>query len=443
MADDWLLPSIDGLLSGFERGFSCGLSISGTLVDLLERHAPDALEALGRCAGSPHAEVLAAPYHHGLAAVLPDEREYTDEIVRHRCRMEALFGVTPTVFAPPDLCMTRRMTAAVAASGCTAILTEPRWCLPAEMDPTLVYRSGEMIVLHRHCHHSEDLAARFLSSVWDRDPLQPEVWAGRIADTCGECTLIGLDLDRFGEGDGLFDFVRTLPAALSRRGVRIATPTQVIAASPPARCKTGREIDWRAPDGGESCLETALQHSAASALVRAAEWLPEREVWRHLSSTDLFRTMAVRSGGCGRRRTSVSPEETVEGFNRFMLALSALEERAAARLRSRKAALTLRTLPPDRAFVFSRDGDVEGPAVFSLAECVERLLLVSERVVAAHLTRQDFSRWCRDVLEDGVLAERVAHCRDRDDLVRTMQKRIDELALRRRSSSPVDSLSSA
>ena len=439
LSDRALLPAAEAIENGLDQGFACALSISGTLVDLLERHAPDTLAAFARIAHHPRVEVLSTPYHHGLAALLPDTGEFMEEVERHHERMEAAFGVRPAVFSPPELCANRAMAEVLPESGCTALLTEPRWCLPRDLDPTLVYRSGPVRVLLRHCCLSDDLAQRFFSPEWDRFPLYAETYAGWLAQTPGECVLVGLDLDRLGDGGGLLAFFDALPAALEEAGVMTATPSAVLASHPVETLGPEREVGWAAPDAGESWLETILQHSAASALERAGTWLPEREVWRHLSSTDHFRAMAMRSGGCGRRQGVVDHQATVEAFGRFMRALSALEERSAARVRSRKAAVTLRTLPPELAFAFSRDGHPAGYAAHSLAECLEQLGFTAEEVIAGHLDRQDFAHWCRDVLDDQVLAERVIVCRNRNELQETMQTRIDELEHRRRSPSSAGS----
>ena len=439
LADRALLPAAEALAAGLDQGFACALSVSGTLVDLLERHAPDALAALERVARHPRVEVLSTPYHHGLAGLLPDTGEFLDEVVRHRDRMEAVFGVRPEVFSPPELCATRPMAEFLSTACCTAVLTEPRWCLPRDLDPTLVYRSGAIQVLLRHCCLSDDLAQRFFTPEWDRYPLFAETYAGWLAETPGECILIGLDLDRLGDGGGLLSFFDALPGALEEAGVATSTPSTVLASHPVDSLGPDREVGWTAPDEGETWLETIFQHSAASALERAAAWLPDREVWRHLSSTDHFRSMAMRSGGCGRRQGWVDHPTTVEAFGRFMRALSALEERSASRVRSRKAAVTLRSLPPELAFVFSRDGHPAGYAAHSLAECLEQLSFTADEVIAGHLDRQDFAHWCRDVLGDRVLAEKVIQCRNRNELQETMQERIDELEQRRRSPSSAGS----
>ncbi len=429
-----ILPASDVLAAALDRGFSCALSVSGTTVDLLEAHAPDALAALARVAGHPRAEVLAAPYHHGIAGLIPDRAEFVDEVVRHRERMREVFGASPAVFTPPELCATGTMADALPETGCTAILTEPRWCLPRDLDPALVYRAGSARVLLRHCALSDDLAARFFSPGWDCSPLSPATYAGWVAGTPGECVTVGLDLDLLGDG-GLLEFWEALPEELAALGVETATPSAVLADRPADLLGPEREVSWSAPDGGESWLETIFQHSAAEALARAGAWLPGREVWRHLSSTDHFRAMAMRAGGCGRREVTVDHGATVEAFARFMRALSALEARSAVRTRSRRAAMALRALPPEAAFVFSRGGCGAGYAAHSLAECLEQLAFTDEQVVADHLARGDFSRWCEDVLGDRVLAVQVRECRNREELQQTMQGRADELVRRRSRSS--------
>ena len=110
-----------------------------------------------------------------------------------------------------------------------------------------------------------------------------------------------------------------------------------------------------------------------------------------------------------------------------MQILSHAEERSAASTRSPKAALSLRCVPPDKAFSFSSYDRPAGYAAHSLQELTNMLEFTPDDVIRYHVEREDFYHWIDQVIGDTKLAEKIRGVDDRSKLRSTIQNRIDRL----------------
>ena len=154
---------------------------------------------------------------------------------------------------------------------------------------------------------------------------------------------------------------------------------------------------------------------------------PDASTWRNLQADDHFRRMEMKSGTCGRSPHFLSNQEVYEYFTTYMRILSHCEEMAANRNRHRKAARTLRCLPPETAFHFSTEDRLTGFSAYSLDEFAQMLSFTPDRVFAFHQERHDFGRWIGEVLEDPVLARNVDLCVSRGEARECVERRLQSL----------------
>jgi hypothetical protein len=84
--------------------FRLALAPSGALIDQLQRHAPDALDALRALAAGGGAKLLAGTYYHSLAAVA-HPTEWVAQVEMHRQRLAWTVGgrARPTVLCDAEL----------------------------------------------------------------------------------------------------------------------------------------------------------------------------------------------------------------------------------------------------------------------------------------------------------------------------------------------------
>ncbi|WP_243670422.1 hypothetical protein [Methanoculleus chikugoensis] len=172
---------------------------------------------------------------------------------------------------------------------------------------------------------------------------------------------------------------------------------------------------------------TILQQSAHQALEEARDLVADRNIWRSLLDTDHIRRMAMRSASCGKPLHAVSHQAAHDHFASFMRVLSDFEERSAASARSRKAVLSLRCVPPEKAFYFSSHERPAGYAAHSLQELLNMLEFAPDDVIRYHVEREDFTRWIDLVIGDENLAKKVSGVADRAELRSAIRKRIERL----------------
>jgi Alpha-amylase/alpha-mannosidase len=92
------LPATEIILEGLDEGFKCAFSLSGTVLEQLERWGKDALELFTQVAAHKNAEILAQTYHHSLASLFRDKDEFKEQVQLHLKLMKSTFKVRPKVF---------------------------------------------------------------------------------------------------------------------------------------------------------------------------------------------------------------------------------------------------------------------------------------------------------------------------------------------------------
>ncbi|WP_292521543.1 alpha-amylase [Methanoculleus sp.] len=418
-------PTTELLLELLDDGFTCAFAISGTVVEHLGQWYPEMLELFSRAATHRNAELLAQTYYHSVAGQFADLQEFADEILMHRDLMKEQFSAAPTTFAHTDYPITPATAEALTRAGIRAAIIEGGEGPALEKDPNHTYTYQGLSVLVTHCDLSDDIAVRFPWRGWDKWPLMADQYAGWLSVSPGDCITLFLDYrifgDVIGQETGILEFLRALPSALAAEGIETVRPSEA------ARLPPRGDIGETPGPGPESLQRTILQQSALEALEEAENLVADGGVWRCLLDTDHIRRMAMRSTSCGRPLHAVSHQATYDYFASFMRVLSHAEERSAASARSPKAALSLRCVPPDKAFYFSSYDRPAGYAAHSLQELANMLEFAPDDVIRYHVEREDFYRWIDQAIGDTRLAEKIRDRSDRAELRSTIQKRIDKL----------------
>ncbi|MCK9278241.1 MAG: alpha-amylase [Methanoculleus sp.] len=419
-------PATEILLDLLDSGFTCALSISGVMVEHLERWYPETLELLSRAATHRNVEVLAETYYHSVAGQFADLAEFEDEILMHRDLMKEHFSVAPTTFAHTDYPITPATAEALARAGIRAAIIEGNGGPALERGPNHTYTYRGLPVLVTHCDLSDDIAVRFPWREWDRWPLMADRYAEWLAVSPGDCITLFLDYRIFGDvigsETGILEFLRALPSALAEEGIQTVHPSDAARLSP-----HGDIGETTVPGGPQSQQRTILQQSALEALEEAGGLVADPAVWRCLLETEHIRRMAMRSPSCGKPLHAVSHQATYDYFASFMRILSHAEEQSAASARSPKSALALRCVPPDKAFYFSSHDRPAGYAAHSLQELANMLEFAPDDVIRYHVEREDFYRWIDQVIGDTKLAGKIRGVSHRRKLQSTIQKRIGKL----------------
>jgi alpha-amylase len=430
--NDSLIPLVEVLSGWLDRGVYCSFSVSGTLCEYLSRFAPEGLDLLRQITLHRHSELLGETYYRSVAGLFTDLSEFEAQVRMHSRAMEDLFGVTPRVFDTTNISFNPCLVPVLKRLGYSAAYTEGFDNFFSEMNTDLVYSCMDLPVLTTNCSLADDIAFRFFSKDWNEYPLTPEKYASWIAASPGRCVHIFLDGEIFSRPDNeredLAGFLSRLPEAMQEAGIGTCLPSKVAASLPecelPTRDPGLHTLDTPCTLGG---MTSILQHSAFISVMNAGALMPDAPIWRNLQADDHFRRMEMKSGTCGRTPHFLSNQEVYEYFTTYMRILSSCEEISANRHRHRKAARTLRCLPPEKAFHFSTGDHLSGFSAYSLNEFAQMLTYTPDRVFAFHQERHDFARWIRDVLEDPVLAGKVDVCMSRDEARECVERRLQNL----------------
>lgn len=95
----------------------------------------------------------------------------------------------------------------------------------------------------------------------------------------------------------------------------------------------------------------------------------------------------------------------------------------------------LRTVPPDKSFLFFEDvGRYTGTLATNLADFYENIKTIDIRSVKFHFERGDCERWIRETLHDNELARKLKRMKKsssgeqlRNKILQSLGKRLDEL----------------
>ena len=100
VANNCYLPANAVLLSlikKYKGQFKVSFSISGVVLELLQRYRPDVIAQFRDLAETGNVEILAETYYHSLS-YLHSKKEFRRQIEKHSRLIKELFGIQPTVF---------------------------------------------------------------------------------------------------------------------------------------------------------------------------------------------------------------------------------------------------------------------------------------------------------------------------------------------------------
>jgi len=357
VAERCYLPTTALLRRAIERSdgrFRCALSITGTLIDQLERWAPEALDAFRALHDTGGLEVVAETSHHSLA-FLGDRREFRAQVLGHAGRLERVFGRRPRTFRNTELVFDDSVAQAAEEMGFEAILGEGADHLLGWRSPHRVWRPEgceRIALLLRSYRYSDDIAFRFSNRGWGDWPLTPEKFASWLAALPRTAEIVNLFMDFETAGEhqskesGILEFLERMPepllAAQGRGGkprFAFRTPAEAATAHRSAGVVSApRPVSWADQERDLSAwLGNSMQRSAHDALydalraVRRSRDPDLLESWRKLSTSDHVYYMCTKYFSDGDVHKYFSPYDTPhDAFITFLNVLDDLARRVGA-----------------------------------------------------------------------------------------------------------------
>lgn len=290
--------------------FRIAFSLTGIVLDQMERDHPEVLDSFRRLSDTGCVEFLSETYYHSLAC-LYSGREFREQVERHRVKIRELFGQEPKTFRNTELVYSNRLAFAVERMRFRVVLAEGADSVLGGRSPGRVYRpSGckTLRLLLRNYRLSDDIAFRFSDRRWSEHPLTAEKYAGWIHGTAGGDVInLFMDYETFGEHQwketGIFDFLKAFPREILKRpDFRFRTPREAAEENSPAEVlDVPHWISWADTERDLSAwLGNPMQTDAAETLygmerrVRRSKDPDLLDRWRKLQASDHFCYMCTK-----------------------------------------------------------------------------------------------------------------------------------------------------
>jgi len=337
------------LIEQYGGAFRVAFSLSGVLLDQMERRRPDVLESFQRLAATGCVEFLNETDSHSLAFLF-SQREFRAQVLRHRERIRSLFGQEGRSFRHTELIYSDALAAAVEKMGYRTILAEGTEKILGRLSPNLVYRPAgckKLKLLLRNYRLSDDVAFRFSDRNWADYPLTAAKYAHWLHRIRREEAVVNLfmDYETFGEHQwretGIFAFLEALPGEILRHpDFRFQTPAEAAAAHEATReIACPGFISWADEERDTTAwLGNAMQQDAAGKLYALEADIRSRKdegllaIWRMLQTSDHLYYMCTKWFSDGDVHRYFNPYESpYEAYINYMNIIDDLSQRVQRR----------------------------------------------------------------------------------------------------------------
>lgn len=298
---------ISDMIRSSNGKFKCTFSISGVVLEQLERYAPEVIDSFKELSNTGSIEFLAEPYAHSLASVY-DIDEFERQVKIHSQKIEELFGRKPTALRNAELIYSNEIGDAVAKMGYKTMLMENVPAVMSWRSPNFVYNHSyiqRLKILVRNDKLSDDISFRFSDRTWSDYPLTAEKFISWVANTPENEQLfnIWMGYEAFGifqrSETGIMDFLKAIPYHAMENGIEFTTPSQAtknietfdqLDCPYPTSWSGGKDLSvWCGNDLQQEALNKLY---AVSERVRLCKDRPLLHDWLLIQSSDHFRYMS-------------------------------------------------------------------------------------------------------------------------------------------------------
>ena len=345
------LPVTDLLLDLIQQqqgDFRFALSLTGCVVEQLQRHVPEVLDGIRALAHTGCCELLSETYFHSLA-FLYSRDEFRQQVEMHTDLIEELFGQRPTVFRNTELIYSNELATCVGDfDRYRGILTEGVDRLLKDRSPNQLYRPpdrDDLALLLKNYRLSDDIAFRFSDHRWPQWPLTAQKFASWIepSNPTGALCNLFMDIETFGEHQwrdtGIFEFLSALPTHVLTAGNEFKTPTECIESFPAVNeYDVPKVISWADTErdlsawAGNPMQSNALHQLYA--IERSVKESGDQQIlhdWRNLTTSDHFYYMCTKYAADQEVHRYFNPYESpYDSYINFMNVLDNLRSRVDA-----------------------------------------------------------------------------------------------------------------
>ncbi|MBK1881378.1 glycoside hydrolase family 57 protein [Luteolibacter pohnpeiensis] len=328
------------LLEEHQGRFRMALSISGMVIEQMERYRPDVLESFQELIATGSVEILAETYYHSLAFV-HSNREFERQVQLHLDKVEDVFSVRPRVFRNTELIYNNAIAAKAETMGFDGVIAEAVERTMMGQSPNFLYRAPDTArvkTLLRNIGLSDDLGFRFSDKNWCEYPLTPEKFASWIVNSPGDVVNLFMDYESIGEhqwkDSGVFEFWQALPEAIIEAGSQWVTPSEAVDLYRASRVYDCQFItSWADEERDLSAwMGNVMQQEAIAKVHRLEEAVlavkdPDlTHTWAKMQTSDHFYWMSTKGGTDGSVHSYFTPYPSpYDAYIYFMNVLADLQ----------------------------------------------------------------------------------------------------------------------
>ena len=305
--------------------FRLSMSITGTVIEQLERWAPHVLQSFKDLVDTGRVEIVGETYYHSLAFFY-SRKEFEAQVAMHADKVSDVFGQRPQVFRNTELAYNNDLAYWADKAGYKGILAEGWDKVLGWRSANFMYRpayTDKIRLLMKNYRLSDDIAFRFGDRNWSGWPLTADKFSHWLNDTQdAQVFNLFMDYETFGEHQwhesGIFDFLEHLPNEwLKAAGNSFKTVSEAIDAYQPVdQVDVPYTVTWADTERDLSAwLGNSMQASAIQALyaledkVMTSGDLGLIADWRKLQTSDHFYYMCTKWFNDGDIHAYFSPYE--------------------------------------------------------------------------------------------------------------------------------------
>ena len=324
------------LIKETDGQFKVSLSISGSVLDQLEKFSPETLQSFKDLVATGNVDLLAETYYHSLSFLYSKE-EFKKQVQLHKNKLKKFFGIRPRVFRNTELMFNNEIAKTAEEMGYKGVLAEGADHILEWRSPNFVYNAktaSKIGVLLRNYRLSDDIAFRFSNKDWKEWPLTTEKFAQWVNQVNGNGQIVNLfmDYETFGEHQwhetGILEFLKRFPHELLKHPDNdfVTTTEAVKKYKPTAELDVHSTISWADIERdltawtGNKMQEKALEY-VYSLEKKILESKNKKliEDWRRLQTSDHFYYMCTKWFSDGDVHAYFNPYESpYEAFITYM-----------------------------------------------------------------------------------------------------------------------------
>jgi alpha-amylase len=340
--------------------FSFSLSITGVLIEQLQKYAPDVLKSFQDLVDTKKVELVSETYYHSLASIY-SLKEFCEQIIEHRNLIKSVFGVKTNSFRNTELIYDNHIASIIKEMGFKLVIAEGWDKFLGWRNSNYIYEAStsklsskekkiiknyqvnqtqvkHLKLLLKNYKLSDDIAFRFSDHAWKEHPLSVQKYINWIKTAPGPLINLFMDYETFGEHQwedtGIFEFLEKFVNKAFKENFQFKTISQAAKGKPEDKISIETLTSWADLERDVSAWQgNKMQQTALKSVYELEDKMMRNigkiknnlrrkyyiDMWRKLQISDHFYYMSTKYWTDGDVHKYFSPYDSpYEAFINYM-----------------------------------------------------------------------------------------------------------------------------